>query len=78
MTSLLMPLHVTPDTERLPAAGARALERLLARVGVAVDLEARGPAEGLAAGGAEVAVLRRGAVDGLLRGADVVVVFPGV
>ena len=73
-----MALHVTAHAERLPAPGVLAAEGLLARVAVRVDLQARGPAEGLAAGGAEVAVLRRGAVDGLLRGADVVVVFPGV
>lgn len=37
MAASLMTLHVASDTERLAAAGMRALERLLARVRVAVD-----------------------------------------
>lgn len=81
MTTPLMPLHIAPDTKSFGAAHVRALERLLARVRMAVDFETRGPAEGLVARGADVAVLR--GREGRGRGgADVVVVhlrcFPDV
>lgn len=55
----------------------RTLVRLLARVRMAVDLEARGPREGLVARAADVAVLRL-RVRRLRAGGDVVVVLPGV
>lgn len=64
MTTALMPLHIAPHAERLPAALMRALERLLARVRMAVDLEAGGPGEGFVARWADVALLtlRKGRV----------------
>lgn len=40
MASPLMPLHITPHTESLPTPVVRALERLLACVRVAMDLQA--------------------------------------
>ena len=76
MTSPFMPLHITPHTNRLPAALMLTLERLLARVRMRVNLQTRGPGEGFAARGADVAVL--GLWVGRLRGgADVVVVRGG-
>lgn len=70
-----MPLHVTPHTERLPAPGAGALERLLARMRVCVNLQTRGAGEGFCASLADVAVLRlrEGGCGG---GVDVMVVLP--
>ena len=77
VAAALVALHVAPDAEGLAAAGERALEGLLARVGVAVDAQRAGPREGLVAGLADVAVLalREGR---RRRGGDVVVVLPGV
>lgn len=77
MAAALVTLHVAADAEGLAAAGVRALEGLLAGVGVAVDAEGRRAGEGLVAGLADVAVLalgegRRGG------GGDVVVVLPRV
>lgn len=72
-----MPLHVAPHAKRLAAPRLRALERLLARVRVAVDPQRARPRERLATRLADVAVLalrerrRR-------RRRDVVVVLPWV
>lgn len=72
-----MPLHVTPDTEGLAAAGVGALERFLARVGVAVDAQRAGARECLVACLADVAIL--GLREGRgRRGRNVVVVLPRV
>ena len=73
----LVALHVASDAERLAAAGVRALEGLLARVGVAVDAERARAGEGLVAGLADVTVLalREGS---RRRRRDVVVVLPRV
>lgn len=57
MAASFMPLHVTPDTERLPTSRMRTLERLLTRVRMAVDLQAAGSAESLVAGLTDVAIL---------------------
>ena len=43
MAASFMPLHVTPHTERLSAAYVWTLEGLLTRVGMAVNLQTRGP-----------------------------------
>lgn len=40
MAASLVPLHVTPDAERFSAAGMRTFEWFLARVRMAVDLQA--------------------------------------
>jgi len=40
VTTSLMTLHITPHAERLPATSVGALERLLARVRMAVNLQA--------------------------------------
>lgn len=77
VTAALVPLHIAAHAERLAAPGVRALVRLLAGVGVGVDLEAGGAGEGLVAGGADVAVLGL-REDGLRARADVVVVLPDV
>lgn len=58
VATALVPLHVATDAEGLLASGVGALERLLARVGVAVDAQGAGPREGLVARLADVAVLR--------------------
>lgn len=57
MAAALMALHVAPHAERLAAAGVGTAERLLARVGVRVDLETRRPRERFVARHALVAVL---------------------
>lgn len=57
MTTPLMPLHITPDAKSLTTSLVRAQERLLARVAVAVDLEAAGARESFVARRADVAVL---------------------
>lgn len=57
VTPPLMSLHVAPHTKRLAAPGMRALERLLARVRVAVDPQRARPRERLVARLADVAVL---------------------
>jgi hypothetical protein len=54
----LVAFHVGSDAKGLSAAHMRALERLLARVAVAVDAKARRPRKRLVAGRADVAVLR--------------------
>lgn len=71
MTTPLMPLHITPDAKSLTTSLVRAQERLLARVAVAVDLEAAGARESFVARRADVAVLH--ARVGLVLG-DIVVV----
>ena len=58
MATSLVSLHVAADAEGLAAAGVRALERLLARVAVAVYAQATGARKGLVAGGANVPILR--------------------
>jgi len=73
----LVSLHVAPDGEGLAATRVRALERLLARVGVAVDPEGAGSREGLVAGLANVPILALRERGGRL-GRDVVVVLPRV
>lgn len=78
MAALLVPLHVTVHAKRLAAAAMRALERLLARVAMAVDLEAAGARKRLAARRAQIAVLRRRKRGRAAGRANVVVVFPGV
>ena len=55
-----MALHVASHAERLAAAREGALERLLARVRVAVDPERAGPREGLVARLADVPILALG------------------
>jgi len=73
----LVPLHVTSHAERLTTPSVRTLERLLARVRMAVDLETAGPAERFVARLADVAVL--GLREGRLRRwTDVVMVLPRV
>lgn len=57
MATALVALHVTADRECLAAPGVRALEWLLASVGVAVDAERAGPGEGLVARLADVPIL---------------------
>ena len=77
VAAALVSLHVAADAKGFAAAGVRALEGLLARVGVAVDAEPAGPGEGLVAGLADVPVLALG--EGRRRrGRDVVVVLPRV
>lgn len=76
MAAPLVALHITPHAKLLPAAADGTAEGLLARVAVAVDLEAGGAREGFVAGWADVAVLREGKARG--GGRDVVVVLPGV
>lgn len=56
VTTALMPLHVTPDAERLAATRVRTLEWLLACMAVAVDLEAAWARKRLLARTANVAV----------------------
>lgn len=58
MTPPLVPLHVAPDAEALPAAGMRASERLLARVAMRMDAQARRARERLIADAADIPVLR--------------------
>jgi hypothetical protein len=58
VTALFVALHVAAHAEPLAAALDLALVRLLARVGVGVDLEAAGAGEVLRARRADVAVLR--------------------
>lgn len=60
VAAALVPLHVAPYTEGLSAAGERALERLLARVRVAVDPQRARPREGFVACRADVPVLALG------------------
>jgi hypothetical protein len=77
VAAAFVPLHVASDAECLPTASVRALERLLSRVGVAMDAERAGPREGFAAGLADVAVL--GLRERRRRGRrDVVMVLPRV
>lgn len=58
MTPSLVPLHVASHTERLPAARVRTFERLLARVRMAVNLQARGSRERFVTRLADIPVLR--------------------
>jgi len=77
VAAALVPLHVTAHAERLAAPAMRALERLLARVAVAMYSQAARPRECFVARLADVAVL--GLREGGLRGRrDVVVVLPWV
>lgn len=71
----LVALHVTPHAEGLAATGLGALEGLLASVGVAVDAQAAGSAEGLVASLADVPVLALGKELARCR-VQVVVVLP--
>lgn len=57
MAASLVTLHVASNAKGLAAAGVRALERLLAGVGVAVNSEGAGAGEGFVAGLADVSVL---------------------
>lgn len=77
MATTLVPLHVAPYAEGLAAAREVALERLLARVGVAVDPQGAGAREGLVARRANVPILALGEGCRRRRG-DVVMVLPGV
>jgi len=70
-------LHVASHAEGLPTPGVRALEGLLARVGVTVDPERAGSGEGLVACLANVAILRLGERCRGGRG-NVVVMLPRV
>lgn len=76
MAPPLVPLHVAPHAKLLAASADGTAEGFLARVAVAVDLEAGGTREGFVAGWADVAVLREGKRG--RGGGDVVVVLPGV
>ena len=60
MATPLVTLHVASHAEGLAAPGVWALERLLARVRVAVDTKGARPGEGLVACLADVAVLGLG------------------
>lgn len=60
VASTLVSLHVAAHAESLTAAVVWALEGLLARVRMAVDLEAGGPGEGFVARRADVALLSLG------------------
>lgn len=60
MAATLVPLHVASNTEGLAASRVRTLERLLARVRVAVDSQGAGSRESLVASLADVSVLRLG------------------
>lgn len=75
VTAPLVPLHVAPDAEGLAAAGVGALERLLARVAVAVNAQGAGSGKGLVARRADVPVLALGEAGSRRRG-NVVVVLP--
>lgn len=77
MAATLMALHVAANTEGFAASLMRALEGLLAGVGVRVDAQAGGPRESLVTGLADIAVLglREGGCGG---GRDVVVMLPWV
>ena len=77
MATPLVTLHVATHAEGLAAPGVRALEGLLAGMGVAVDAQGAGPREGLVAGLADVPVLRLRERGGRGR-RDVVVVLPRV
>src|SRR5690606_22102402 len=57
VTPPLMSLHIAPHAKRFAAPGVRALERLLARMRVAVDPQRARPRERLVARLADVAVL---------------------
>ena len=56
MATPLVPLHIAAHAEGLPASCVRALERFFPRVRVAVDFQARRPAERFAAGGADISI----------------------
>lgn len=77
MATALVAFHVASHTEGLATAGDRALEWLLASVGVAVDAERAGTRKGLVAGWADVPVLALGERGGRGRG-NVVVMLPWV
>jgi len=72
-----MPLHVTTHAKGLPTALMWALERLLARVAMAVNTEAAGARKGFVAGLADVTILGLREA-GLRRGRNVMVVLPRV
>lgn len=75
MTATLVTLHVAANTEGLATSGVRALERLLASVGVAVDAQRAWAGKCFVAGLAYIAVLRlREGRGGRWR--DIVVVLP--
>ena len=75
VAAALVALHVAPDTEGLTAASVGALERLLARVRVAVDPQRARSRERLVARLAHVPVLRLRERRGRRR-RDVVVMLP--
>lgn len=77
VTAPLVSFHVAAHTERLAAANVRALERLFARVRVAVDTQGARPRESLVACLADVTLLRL-REGGSGRWRDVVMVLPGV
>jgi hypothetical protein len=77
MTATFVPLHIAPDTKRLPATCMRALEWLFSGVAVAVDPETARPRKRLVAGLADVSILRL-RVGRLTRRTDVVVMLPRV
>lgn len=77
MATPLVSLHVASHAKGFATAGDGALERLLARVGVAVDAERAGPGKSLVASRADVSVLALGIRRRCRRG-DVVVVLPWV
>lgn len=76
VTTPLVALHVAAHREGLSAAGVRAAEGLLARVGVGVDAQRGRAGESLVAGAADVAVVVL-LVGGCAGGGEVVVVLPG-
>lgn len=77
MAAPLVSLHIASNAEGFATAGDGALERLLARVGVAVDAERAGSGKGLVASRADVSVLALGIRRRRRRG-DVVMVLPWV
>ena len=60
VAAALVALHVAADGKGLAATRVRALEGLLASVGVTVDPQGAGPGEGLVASLADVPVLGLG------------------
>lgn len=77
VAAALVSLHVAAHAESLAAPGMGALERLLAGMRVAVDLQTGRPGECFVARWANVAFLRL-RESRVCRWTDVVVVLPGV
>ena len=77
MTTPLVPLHVTPDTKRLPTPSMRAPKRLLPRMTMAMDFQTTGAAKGLAARAAHIPILglRGGKLCRGRRGGNIVVMM---